>query len=92
MQSQKSKNDFQTTNLQLINQLSYLEDALTTAMRSKKEMAPKLLRFAQLNYNNGEIDFFDYLQVLEQVKEIEQNFLNVVLEYNHTQINLHYQQ
>ncbi|MCC7521421.1 MAG: CusA/CzcA family heavy metal efflux RND transporter [Flavobacteriaceae bacterium] len=92
LESEKSLDDFETINNQLIGNLKFLDMNMSVASKNKFELAPQLIKFAQLNYEKGEIDFFDYLQTMDQVKEIELNYLNAVLEYNLIQLELYYHQ
>ena len=45
---------------------------------------------AQQSYKNGEIDFFDYIQSLENAKDIELQYLENLNAYNRTVIALNY--
>jgi len=92
LENEKSLDDFETINNQLIGNLKFLDMNMSVAFKNKFELAPQLIKFAQLNYEKGEIDFFDYLQTMDQVKEIELNYLNAVLEYNLIQLELYYHQ
>ncbi len=91
LESTKSKNAFVTKTEQMLLQLDFLKNQLAIATKNKFEIAPELKKFAQMNYESGEIDFFDYLQTMENIKEMELNYLDALLGYNNVQLELHYQ-
>ena len=43
-----------------------------------------------MSYKNGEIDFFQYIQSLENAISIESDYLDSVLSYNQSYLELHY--
>ena len=46
--------------------------------------------FAQKAFNNGEIDFFKYLQLIEDAIQIETEYLIALLNYNKTVLDINY--
>lgn len=92
LETTKAKNTYENQNYQLIKQLDYLKKQLEIAHKNKYQIMPQIVKFAQLNYSNGEIDFFDFLQTMENVKDMELNYLDTIIDYNTVQLSLHYEQ
>ncbi|MFD0932887.1 CusA/CzcA family heavy metal efflux RND transporter [Psychroflexus salinarum] len=85
-----AKITFKNAQEQLINQLSVLQKALTTYESNQLKVADELLKTAKLSYKAGEIDFFRYVQSIEQAQRIKLNYLSKLGEYNQTIIALNY--
>ena len=75
---------------QLVNRLSVQQKALNTYEENQLKMADELLKTARLSYKAGEIDFFRYVQTLEQAQRIQLDYLTKLREYNQTIIDLNY--
>jgi len=75
---------------QLINRLTVQQKALETYQENQLQMANELLKAAKLSYKAGEIDFFRYVQTLEQAQRIQLDYLTKLREYNQTIIDLNY--
>ena len=71
-------------------EIESIEKTLDILEKQKNEFAGEILKEAQLNYENGEIDFFDFLQSIENVRDIELNYLKILNEYNQKVINLNF--
>ncbi|WP_209400738.1 CusA/CzcA family heavy metal efflux RND transporter [Pseudozobellia sp. WGM2] len=54
------------------------------------ELSEEILKTADLSFKNGEIDFFQYIQSIENANEIQLNRLENLNEYNQTVIQLNY--
>lgn len=55
-----------------------------------KKLSQEILKTADMSYKNGEIDFFQYIQSLENVVTIELDYLESVLSYNKSYLELYY--
>ena len=55
-----------------------------------RQLSSELLKTATLSYQNGEIDFFQYIQSLENAYEIELSYLENLNAYNQTVIRINY--
>ncbi len=75
---------------QLVNRLAVQQKALNTYQENQLKMADELLKTAQLSYKAGEIDFFRYVQSLEQAQRIQLDYLTKLRDYNQTIIDLNY--
>ncbi|MBR9853628.1 MAG: CusA/CzcA family heavy metal efflux RND transporter [Algicola sp.] len=53
-------------------------------------LSDQILKAATGNFQNGEIDFFQYIQSLENAYDIQLNYLDVLNQYNQTVIAINY--
>lgn len=53
-------------------------------------LSKEIIKTADMSYKNGEIDFFQYIQSLENAISIESDYLDSVLSYNQSYLELHY--
>lgn len=74
----------------LLTELEKHQQALTDYDNSGKQLADKLLSGSELAYRNGEIDFLQYAQLLEQGISIRTQHLNNLLQYNLTVLSINY--
>jgi cobalt-zinc-cadmium resistance protein CzcA len=75
---------------QLVNQLSVQQEALKNYEENQLKIADELLKIAKLSYKAGEIDFFRYVQSLENAQRIQLDYLTKLRDYNQTIIALNY--
>lgn len=75
---------------QLLKELSKYEEALQYYEEEGKSLSEEILKTADGSFKNGEIDFFQYLQSLENVYEIELQFLENLHNYNQTVLAINY--
>ncbi len=68
---------------QQAKELSYYED-------EGGLLSDQILKAATGNFQNGEIDFFQYIQSLENAYDIQLNYLDVLNQYNQTVIAINY--
>lgn len=74
----------------LLKELQKYEETLEYYEAEGKELSEQILKTASLSFQNGEIDFFQYLQSLETVYEIELRYLESLYEYNYTVLSINY--
>ncbi len=74
----------------LMAQLVKFDRALAYYELEGRVLADQILKTATLSFKNGEIDFFQYLQSLENAYEIELNYLENLNSYNQTVIEINY--
>ncbi|HOT65583.1 MAG TPA: TolC family protein, partial [Dysgonamonadaceae bacterium] len=55
-----------------------------------KHISDELIKFAQRSYDVGEIDFFRYIQSIENASDIRLEYLDNLASYNQTAIELNY--
>ena len=53
-------------------------------------MANEILKTAISSYKNGEIDFFEYIQSIESVKQIKLDYLSHLNTYNQIALAINY--
>ncbi len=74
----------------LLTELEKQQQALVNYNASGEKLADKLLSSSELAYRNGEIDFLQYAQLLEQAITIKTQHLNDLLQYNQTVLDINY--
>ncbi|NGX84811.1 CusA/CzcA family heavy metal efflux RND transporter [Aequorivita sp. KMM 9714] len=76
--------------VQLLNEVSKYEDALQYYETEGKSLSEEILKTANISFKNGEIDFFQYIQSLENAYEIELQHLENLNKYNQAVIAINY--
>ena len=76
--------------IQLTTQLKKYTEALSYYETDGQSLSEEILKTASLSYQNGEIDFFQYIQSIENSYEIRLSYLNSLNAYNQTIIALNY--
>lgn len=89
-QAEDYKIQFTSKQTQLMQELSKYSEALKYYQVEGKTLAEEILKTASGSYKNGEIDFFQYIQSLENVYEIELQYLDNLNKYNQTVITINY--
>lgn len=79
-----------TKNTELQAQLEKYDRALTYYEEEGTQLSEEILKTANGSFKNGEIDFFQYIQSLENAYEIQLDYLDNLNKYNQTVINLNY--
>ena len=72
------------------NELLKHQEAINYYNQQGKKLADEILKVANMSYQHGEIDFFQYIQSLENATIIEIEYLDNVLHYNQTQLDYQY--
>jgi cobalt-zinc-cadmium resistance protein CzcA len=72
------------------SELAKYQEAINYYNQFGKKLADEILKVANLSYKNGEIDFFQYIQSLENATTIQVDYLDTLLQYNNTQLELYY--
>ncbi|HLW31346.1 MAG TPA: CusA/CzcA family heavy metal efflux RND transporter [Aequorivita sp.] len=81
---------FNSKQAQLMGEISKYEEALQYYQEEGKTLSEEILKTASGSFKNGEIDFFQYIQSLENVYEIELQYLDNLNKYNQTVIAINY--
>ncbi|NNE01668.1 MAG: TolC family protein, partial [Eudoraea sp.] len=66
------------------------EEALAYYEVEGKILSDEILKTATSSFRNGEIDFFQYIQSIENAYEIKLNYLESLNAYNKTAIEINY--
>lgn len=80
----------QTKFSQLQAELRKYQDALRYYENEGRQLSREILKTANGSYENGEIDFFQYIQSLENAYDIQLSYLENLNAYNQTIISLNY--
>ncbi len=75
---------------QLMVTLDQHQETITAYFQVNGTLANALLNTATKNYQNGEIDFFQYAQAINQAILIKINYLNSLNQYNQTVLDINY--
>ncbi len=75
---------------QLQAQLMQQNEAMSYYEQEGSELAAAILKAAEGSFRNGEIDFFQYIQSLENSYEIRISYLDQLERYNETVLNINY--
>ncbi|WP_436416378.1 CusA/CzcA family heavy metal efflux RND transporter [Petrimonas sp.] len=79
-----------STNDQLRNELVKYRQNIDYYQTSGKQISNELIKFATSSYEVGEIDFFRYIQSLENATQLRLDYLDNLAKYNETVIALNY--
>lgn len=74
----------------LLSDLRQLEEELNYYESTGKKLSAETVFHANLAYQNGEINFLQYIQLLENSKSIESNYLESLFQYNMTVLEANY--
>ncbi|WP_282018246.1 CusA/CzcA family heavy metal efflux RND transporter [Salegentibacter mishustinae] len=75
---------------QLLQQLNKHQQALSYYENEGKELSEEIIKTANLSYKNGEIDFFEYIQSLENSYNIILSYYENLNAYNQTVLQINY--
>ncbi|MDC8001398.1 CusA/CzcA family heavy metal efflux RND transporter [Aequorivita todarodis] len=89
-QAEDYKIQLNSRKLQLLNEVSKYEEALSYYETEGKSLSEEILKTANIGFKNGEIDFFQFIQSLENAYEIELQYLQNLNNYNQAVIALNY--
>jgi cobalt-zinc-cadmium resistance protein CzcA len=75
---------------QKTNELAKYQEAINYYNAFGKKLSDEIIKVANSSYKNGEIDFFQYIQSLENSTIIQVEYLDTILQFNQTQLDLQY--
>lgn len=75
---------------QLINQLAKYQEAINYYELEGNRLAQEITKAAEMSYKTGEIDFFQYIQSIENAHQIKLTYLKNLNGYNQTVISINY--
>lgn len=76
--------------IELVSELDKYQEALTYFEEEGQELSGEILRMANMSYQNGEIDFFQYIQSVENATDINLSYLENLNAYNQVVISINY--
>ena len=72
------------------NELEKYQEAISYYNQYGKKLSDEIIKVANASYKQGEIDFFQYIQSLENATTIQVDYLDNVLLFNKTQLDSQY--
>lgn len=87
---EQTKLDLETKQDQLIQQLASQNETLDNFTSNQLEVAEEILFTTESSFLNGEINFFQYVQSIDNVLQIKLDYLSLLSAYNQTVIQLNY--
>ncbi|MGO4818264.1 CusA/CzcA family heavy metal efflux RND transporter [Flavobacterium sp. W22_SRS_FP1] len=72
------------------NELAKYQEAINYYNQYGKKLSDEIIKVGNLSYKHGEIDFFQYIQSLENATDIQAEYLDNVLQFNRTQLDAQY--
>jgi cobalt-zinc-cadmium resistance protein CzcA len=80
----------QTARIRRIERLETYRFQIDYYQKEGKQLAEHLLRTAELSFKNGEIDFFKYVQTVENAMQIHNAYLENLFHYNVNVLKINY--
>ncbi len=74
----------------LLAKLEQFNEAISYYEMQGKNLSEEIIKTAERSFKHGEIDFFQYIQSIENAKEIELIYLENLNNYNQTVIAINY--
>ena len=74
----------------LLAKLEQLDEALVYYETQGKHLSEEIIKTAEQSFKHGEIDFFQFIQSIENAKEIELSYLDNLNQYNQTVIAINH--
>lgn len=72
------------------SELNQYQQAIDYYNQYGKKVSEEIIKVANSSYKHGEIDFFQYILSLENATTIQVEYLDAVIQYNKTQLDLQY--
>jgi cobalt-zinc-cadmium resistance protein CzcA len=72
------------------NELRKYQEAIDYYNLYGKKLSDEIIKVGNSSYKHGEIDFFQYIQSLENATTIQAEYLENVLQFNTIQLDLQY--
>jgi len=76
--------------IQKKNELAKYQQAINYYNQYGKKLSDEIIKVGNMSYKHGEIDFFQYIQSLENATAIQVEYLANVLQYNITELDSQY--
>ena len=75
---------------QKTNELAKYQEAINYYNLYGKKLSDEIIKVGNSSFKHGEIDFFQYIQSLENATTIQVDYLDTILQFNQTQLDLQY--
>jgi len=89
-QAENFKIKLETKQSELFSHLKKYDEALSYYQDEGKFLSEEIFKTSKVSFENGEINFFQYIQSIENAFEIFLNYLQNLNAYNQTVIKLNY--
>ncbi|MQP52232.1 MULTISPECIES: CusA/CzcA family heavy metal efflux RND transporter [unclassified Flavobacterium] len=89
-QKQNEETKIETYINQKNSELAQYQLAIDYYTNYGKKVSEEIIKVANMSYKNGEIDFFQYIQSLENATTIQVDYLDAVILFNKTQLDIQY--
>jgi len=87
---QQTKLNLETQREQLLQQLASQNETLNNFTSNQLEIAEEIIKTTESSYLNGEINFFQYVQSIDNALQIKLDYLSMLSSYNQSVIQLNY--
>ena len=75
---------------QKTNELAKYQESINYYNLYGKKLSDEIIKVGNSSFKHGEIDFFQYIQSLENATTIQVDYLDTILQFNQTQLDLQY--
>jgi cobalt-zinc-cadmium resistance protein CzcA len=75
---------------QKVNELAKYQEAINYFNQYGKKLSEEIIKVGNRSFKQGEIDFFQYIQSLENATAIQVDYLDNVFQFNKTQLDMQY--
>lgn len=82
--------DFESQKEQLLNNYKTQKKSLNNFEENQLRVADQIIESSQSSFKNGEIDFFRYVQSIENAQDIKLDYISLLKAYNTSIIQLNY--
>ena len=89
-QKQSEEQKIDSYILQKTSELAKYQEAINYYNQFGKKLSEEIIKVGTMSYKHGEIDFFQYIQSLDNATTIQVEYLESVLQYNKIQLDTIY--
>ena len=89
-EQEQTKIELENEQEQFLNSISVQAESLNRFETTQLKVAEEILKTAKSSFKNGEIDFFQYAQSVDNASQIKLEYLKLLAEYNQQIIRLNY--
>ncbi|GGE30678.1 CusA/CzcA family heavy metal efflux RND transporter [Psychroflexus planctonicus] len=90
LEEEQTKIDLQTQQNKLLNRITSQTESLNRFEETQLQVAKEILKTARSSFKNGEINFFQYAQSVDNAMQIKLEYLNLLAAYNQQVIQFNY--
>ena len=90
LQKQNEEQKIEKYITQRTNELAKHQEAINYYNQYGKKLSEEIIKVGNRSFKQGEIDFFQYIQSLENATTIQVEYLDNVFQFNKTQLDIQY--